>query len=341
MSNVLTYNPYDYAMHENPYPAYGLMRETAPIYRNEELDFWALTRHADVYAAGRDHTTYSNSHGVSLELWSKDMAKRQSFIAMDPPDHTRFRAMISRAFTPRRVAELEPRIRQITRHYLHAALDAGGDFDFITDFAESIPADVISHLVGVPTADRRQILHWSNESLLREEGSGAITASSADATQKLMSYYQQLIADRRAHSGDDMVSALIAAEIDGERLSDTDIGAVLLLLGVAGNESTTKILGNAWYQAAHHPDQRSIAFQPGRIGDWVEETLRYDSSGQMTVRLLTRDVEWHGAVVPAGSRLLLIFATANQEDYEVGTPTRMHHPNIHGFRSLPTTIKPR
>ncbi|MFI6792979.1 cytochrome P450 [Nonomuraea sp. NPDC050383] len=393
MSDVLIYNPYDYAMHENPYPTYELLREKAPIYRNDELDFWALTRHADVYAAGRDFTTYSNSHGVNLELWSPDMARRSSFIAMDPPDHTRFRALISRAFTPRRVAELEPRIRQITRGHLDAALAAGGDFDFITDLAQNIPADVISELVGVPAADRAQVLRWSNESLNREEGTSGIPGSSVAATIQLMTYYGQLIADRRAHPGDDMVSALIAAEIDGQRLSDKDIGAVLLLLGVAGNESTTKILGNAWYQAAVHPGQRRIAFQPGRIGDWVEETLRYDSSGQMTARLVTSDVEWHDTVVPAGSRLLLIFAAANHdprvfpnpemfdldrdtsrtlafgtgphfclgaslarlearivleelvaavhEDYGVGTPVRVHHPNIHGLSSLPTTVKAR
>ncbi|MEV0387909.1 cytochrome P450 [Nonomuraea sp. NPDC050643] len=208
-----------------------------------------------------------------------------------------------------------------------------------------------------------------------------------------MSYYGALIADRRAHPGDDMVSALILAEVDGERLSDQDVGAVLLLLGVAGNESTTKILGNAWLQAARHPEQRRMAFQPGRTDDWVEETLRYDSSGQMTARLVTRDVEWYGTIVPAGSRLLLIFAAANRDprvfpnpdtfdidrdhsrtlafgtgphfclgaslarletrivleeliaaihdDYDVGTPVRVHHPNIHGLSSLPTVIKPR
>ncbi|TMR90552.1 cytochrome P450 [Nonomuraea basaltis] len=369
------------------------MRERAPIYRNDDLDFYAATRHPDVHDAARDPETFSNSHGVSLELWSKDIAKRQSFIAMDPPGHTQFRKLISRGFTPRRVAELEPRIRQITRDRLDAVLDAGGEFDFIADLVQNIPADVISELVGVPAADRAQILAWSNASLLREEGSGAITDASADATLKLMGYYAGLIAERRAHPGDDMVSALIEAEIDGQRLSDTDIGAVLLLLGVAGNESTTKILGNAWLQAARHPDQRRIAFQPGRIGDWVEETLRYDSSGQMSVRLVTRDVEWYDTVVPAGSRLLLLFAAANRdpsvfpdpdtfditrdhsrtlafgtgphfclgaslarletrvvpdelgaavhEDYEVGTPVRVHHPNIHGLSALPTTVKPR
>ncbi|MGR6921223.1 cytochrome P450 [[Actinomadura] parvosata] len=394
MSDVtLSYSPYDYAMHEDPYPTYARLREEAPIYRNEDVDFWALTRHADVYAAGRDFATYSNSYGVSLELWAPDMAKRSSFIAMDPPEHTRFRALISRGFTPRRVADLESRIRDITRGHLQAALDAGGEFDFITDLAEKIPADVICSLIGVPAADRAQILRWSNENLLRGEVTGAVTAASAAATRALMSYYAQLIADRRARPGDDLVSALIAAEIDGERLSDTDIGAVLLLLGVAGNESTTKILGNAWYQAARHPDQRRAAFQPGRVPAWVEETLRYDSSGQMAARLVTRDVEWHGTVVPAGSRLLLVFAAANHdprvfpdperfdldrdhsktltfgtgphfclgaslarletrvvleelvaavdEDYQVGTPVRMHHPNIRGFRSLPTMVKAR
>ncbi|MEV0306455.1 cytochrome P450 [Nonomuraea fuscirosea] len=391
--SALTYSPYDYSMHEDPYPTYALLREQAPIYRNDDFDFWTLTRHADVYAAGRDPLTYSNSRGVNLELWSEDLAKRQSFIAMDPPDHTQFRRLVSKGFTPRRVAELEPRIRQITRGYLSAALDAQGEFDFIADLAQNIPADVISELVGVPVTDRKQILAWSNESLGRDEVTGAVTAASAAATRELMGYYAQLIADRRAHLGDDLVSALIAAEIDGEQLSDTDIGAVLLLLGVAGNESTTKILGNAWYQAARHPDQRRTAFQLGRIDGWMEETLRYDSSGQMTARLVTRDVEWYGNTVPAGARLLLIFAAANRdprvfpspdtfdisrdtsaaiafgtgphfclgaslarletrvvldelvatvhEDYEVGMPVRVHHPNIHGLASLPTVVKAR
>ncbi|WP_237101379.1 cytochrome P450 [Nonomuraea sp. MG754425] len=394
MSDVtLTYNPYDYAMHEDPYPTYARLREKAPIYRNDEFDFWALTRHADVYAAGRDYATYSNRYGVNLELWSEDLAKRQSFIAMDPPEHTQFRRLVSAGFTPRRVAELEPRIRRITHDYLDVVLDAGGEFDFITDLAQNIPADVISELVGVPTADRTQILAWSNESLLRDPVTGAVTAASVDATRKLVGYYRELIADRRAHLGDDMVSALIEAEIDGQRLSDQDIGAVLLLLGVAGNESTTKILGNAWYKAACHPRQRSIAFQTGRIEDWVEETLRHSSSGQMTARHVARDVEWHGVTVPAGARLLLIVAAANRdprvfdrpdvfdldrdhskalafgtgphfclgaslarletrvvldelvvavhENYAVGTPVRVHHPNIHGLSSLPTAVKAR
>jgi cytochrome P450 len=312
VSDAPTYSPYDYAIHEDPYPTYAQLREHAPVYRHEELDFWAITRHADVYAAGRDPGTFSSSHGVSLELWSPEARQRSSFIAMDPPEHTQFRGLISRAFTPRRIAELEPRIREITRGYLARALDQRDGFDFIADFAESIPADVISELVGVPAADRPQILRWSNESLRREEGSTGIPEVAVSAIVQLMGYYGELIADRRAHPGDDMLSALIAAEIDGQRLADTDIRAVLLLLGIAGNESTTKILGNAWWQAARHPDQRELAFS-GRIQEWVEETLRYDSSGQMTARLVTRDVDLHGVTVPAGARMLLVFAAANHD----------------------------
>ncbi|SEU46362.1 cytochrome P450 [Nonomuraea wenchangensis] len=311
--SVISYSPYDRAMHEDPYPTYARLREQAPLYRNDELDFWALTRHADVHAAGRDPNTYSNSYGVDLGLWSKDMARRQSFIAMDPPEHTQFRALISRAFTPRRVGELEPFVRRITRERLRAVLDAGGDFDFI-HLVQDIPADVISELVGVPAADRKQILAWSNDNILRDETTGAVTEASAAATLNLVTYYAELIAERRARPGNDMVSALIEAEIDGQRLSDQDVGAVLLLLGVAGNESTTKVLGNAWLQAARHPDQRSVVFgDPARIGDWVEETLRFDSSGHMTARHVTRDVEWYGTTVPAGARMLLIFAAANRD----------------------------
>ncbi|MEV0391397.1 hypothetical protein [Nonomuraea sp. NPDC050643] len=138
------------------------------------MNFHALTGHGDVYAASRDSGTYSNKKGVNLELWSDDLAKRQSFIAMDPPNHTQFRRLVSSGFTPRRVAELEPRIRQITRSYLHRALDARR-FDFVADLAQNIPADVISELIGVPAVDRQQVLAWSNESLLRDEGTGAIT----------------------------------------------------------------------------------------------------------------------------------------------------------------------
>ncbi|MGI5292953.1 cytochrome P450 [Nonomuraea polychroma] len=393
---TIRYNPYDFAIHEDPYPTYALMREHAPLYRNDDLDFWALTRHADVEAAARNHKLYSNSYGVTLDLWSPNAKKRSSFISMDPPEHSHFRALISKGFTPRRVAELEPRIRDITRHHLANVLDRG-TFDFVTDFAQAVPVDVISELIGVPAADRNRVLQLSNTSIEREDGSSDIPPAAVDATLQLLTYYGDLIAERRVHPADDLTSALIAADIDGERLSDSDIRAVVHLLGSAGNESTTKILANAWYQAARHPVERAKAWA-GAIPQWVEETLRYDSSGQLVARYVNADATWYGTTIPAGSRLLLIFAAANRdprvyadadqynldryspghnsppplafgtgphfclgaalarletriileelaavlhEDYDVGQPRRVHHGNLRGMASLPTTVKPR
>ncbi|MFD8563417.1 cytochrome P450 [Streptosporangium canum] len=317
----LIYNPFDYALHEDPYPTYARMREEAPLYRSTtpELDFYALSRHADVWASFRNPTLYSSSHGVSLELWSPNARERSSFISMDPPEHTAFRALVSRGFSPRRVQNLEPRIRELTRARLTAAIEAGS-FDFI-DLAQRVPVDVISELIGVPEADRDQVLTWSNLMIARDE-TFSMPPAARQATGAIMGYYEALIAERRRYPGDDMLSALLAAEIDGQHLTDTDIRAVLMLLGVAGNESTAKLLGNAWYQAARHPDQRAVAFAPGGIRPWIEETLRYDSSGQMVARLVTADVELYGQVVPTGSRMLLLGASANHDPRAFSGPDR-------------------
>ncbi|MFI6507435.1 cytochrome P450 [Streptosporangium sp. NPDC050855] len=316
------YNPFDHALHEDPYPVYGRLREEAPLYLSTipELPFWALSRHADVWAAFRDTGLYSSAYGVSLELWSPQARERSSFISMDPPEHTNFRALVSRGFSPRRVMDLEPRIRELTRARLAVVLEAG-EFDFVGDLAQRVPVDVISELVGVPEADREEVLRLSNLMIARDE-SFTMPAAGREATGVLMRYYEELIAERRARPGGDMVSALLAAEIDGRRLSVTDVRAVLMLLGVAGNESTAKLLGNAWYQAARNPDQRAVAFAPGGVGPWIEETLRYDSSGQMVARRVTRDVELYGQVVPEGSRMLLLGAAANHDPRVFPDPER-------------------
>ncbi|WP_433358682.1 cytochrome P450 [Streptosporangium sp. CA-115845] len=310
----LDYNPFDFALHEDPYPTYARLREEAPVYLSTvpEVPFYALSRHGDVWDAFRDPARFSSSHGVSLELWSPEARKRSSFISMDPPEHTQFRSLVSRGFSPRRVAALEPRIRELTRARLAEALDAK-TFDFTT-LVQRIPVDVISELIDVPKEDRDQILTWSNLIVQRdEEHNFTMPPAAMQATRALVGYYAALIAERRRHLGDDMVSALIAAEIDGNCLTDADICAVLLLLGVAGNESTIKLLGNAWYQVAIHPDQRAVAFAPGGIRPWVEETIRYDSSGQMVARLVTTDTILHEQVIPAGSRVLLLAAAANRD----------------------------
>jgi cytochrome P450 len=321
---ALVYSPYDYAVHEDPYPTYARLREEAPVYRNAALGFWALSRHADVIEAFRDHGTYSSAHGVSLDpAASGPHAHRtMSFLAMDPPMHGRMRGLVSRGFTPRRVLDLEPRIRDLARAYLEPALDAG-TCDLIGDLAGRLPMDVISELMGVPAADRDEVRRLADLLVHREEGVHDVPASGVEAALSLVGYYSELLADRRRHPTDDLTSALLQAEVDGDRLSEEEIIGFLFLMVVAGNETTTKLLGNAWWWAWRNPDQRTRAMADRASAPaWVEETLRYDASTQLLARTTTRDVELHGEVIPAGGRVVLLVGSANRDPRAFEEPDR-------------------
>jgi cytochrome P450 len=315
MGGDLVYDPYAYEIHEDPYPTYARLRAEAPLYRNDERGFWALSRYHDVMAAFRDSERFSNSHGVSIDpAASGPHAHRtMSFLAMDPPEHGRMRGIVSRAFTPRRVAEMEDGIRALTVAHLEPAL-ASGSFDFVADLAGKVPMDVISEMLGVPVADRAELRRLSDLLVHREEGIADVPPEGVAAALELVVYYAAMIADRRAHPGDDLVSALCAAEVDGDRLTDDEITAFLFLMVVAGNETTTKLLAHAWYWAWRNPDQRAVPFaDPSRIPDWVEETLRYDTSSQMLARRTKVDVPLHGGVIPAGDTVVLLAGSANRD----------------------------
>lgn len=321
---VVAYDPYDYAIQDDPYPVYAWLRENAPLYRNDEHGFWALSRHADVVAALRNETTYSNQMGVSIDpaSWGPNAKYAMSFLAMDPPDQTRLRALVSRGFTPRRVQELEPRIRKLARAHLDAALDGGG-FDFIDEFAGKLPMDVISELMGVPQQDRAELRRLADLVLHRQEGTRDVPQEGVDAALALFGYFGQMIRDRRRQPHDDLVSALVDAELDGERLADAEIVGFALLMIVAGNETTTKLLGNCVYWAHRNPEQRAIVFaDPAQVPGWVNETLRYDSSTQTLARYLIEDVALHGSVAPAGAQLLLLLGSANRDPAVFPDPDR-------------------
>jgi len=309
------YDPYAYAIHEDPYPVYARLRDEAPLYRNDERGFWALSRHGDVLEGFRNTEALSSANGVSLDPMATgpNAHRTMSFLAMDPPRHGQMRALVSKGFTPRRVLDLEPRIRQLTREHLDPLLEQR-EFDFIADLAGKIPMDVISELIGVPTADRAEIRRLSDVVVHRDEGVHDVPPEGVEAALALVVYYSDLLADRRASPTDDLTSALLAAEIDGVRLTDDDIIGFLFLMGVAGNETTTKLLGHCWYWAWRNPDQRAIPWaDPSRIGDWVEETLRYDTSSQMLARSATENIELHGGTIAAGDRVLLLVGSANRD----------------------------
>ncbi len=323
-TDAAVFNPYDYPMQDDPYPTYAWLRERAPLYYNPELEFWALSRHADVTAAFRTEGTYSNSMGVSLDpsAWGPHARHVMSFLAMDPPDQTRLRGLVSRGFTPRRVAELEVRIRQISREHLDA-LSLGEPFDFIDQFAGRVPMDVISEMVGVPPADRAELRRLADLLVHREEGASDVSKEGVDAAVALFAYYVELLAARRRDPRDDLTSALTLAETDGDRLTDEEIIGFLFLMIVAGNETTTKLLGNSVYWAARNPDELAkVIADPQRIPDWVNETLRYDGSTQLLARLLLKDVELHGQVARANSRLVLLLGAANRDGAVFPDPDR-------------------
>ena len=285
--SAVEYDPYAYENHEDPYPTYQRLREEAPLYFNAERDFYALSRHADVSAAFRDSGKFSSTDGVSLDPAASGpgAARTASFLAMDPPRHTRMRALVSRAFTPKRVAELEPRVREIAVEHLGPALEQG-EFDFITDFAGRLPMDVVCELLGVPASERDELRRLSDLVVHREDGLRDIPQAGIDAVFALITYYVELVAARRAQPADDLTSALLEAEIDGDRLNDDDIVGFLFLMVVAGNETTTKLLGNAWYWAWRNPDGTGEAVR----GPGADRAV---GGGDAAVRRLHADARPH------------------------------------------------
>ncbi|RDI35887.1 hypothetical protein DEU38_101367 [Rhodococcus sp. AG1013] len=311
----VTFNPYDYDFHDDPYRVYARLRDEHPLYRNVDMSFWVLSRHADVMAGFRDSKRLSSANGVSLDpaAYGPHAHRTMSFLAMDDPRHMRMRQLVSRGFTPRRVAELEGRITELTRQYLEPALDAG-EFDWISEFAGKLPMDVISELMGVPESDRAELRRLADLVVHREDGVLDIPPAAIESSIKLITYYVEMLGQRRRNRADDLTSALIDAEIDGDKLTDEEIIGFMFLMVVAGNETTTKLLGNALYWGARHPDQAAAVLRDRALApQWVEETLRYDTSSQILARTAAVDLEFHGQTIPAGDRVLLLVGSANRD----------------------------
>ena len=316
ITHPLRYSPFDYQMHADPYPTYQRLRDEAPLYRNEEQDFWAVSRHADVLTVLRDTSTYSSAHGVSLEpsATGPHAYRVTSFLAQDPPRHDLVRAIVSKGFTPRRVAALEPWIRELTSVYIEPALD-GEPFDFVGQLAGKLPMDVISEMIGVPASDRDEVRRLADGVMHRDDSLNDVPVASGEAAIELGSYFMDMVRARRERSTGDLTSAVVEAALNGERLSDGEVVGFLFLMVIAGNETTAKLLANAWYWAWRNPEERTKVFtDPRAIGRWIEETLRFDSSTQVVARRVTQDVELHGQHMSEGDRLAILLGSANRDD---------------------------
>jgi cytochrome P450 len=321
-------NPFSYEFHADPHPIYRALRDEAPLYRNDRMGFWALSRFADVLAAFVDWQTYSSAEGILLErLDPKALEVTPMMIFMDPPRHGRLRKLVSRAFTARRIASLEPFVRATAVGMLDGLAERGGG-DFVGEFTAPFPTEVIFTLIGVPQADRPQLREWTDQALDRDPDTPELPPRAIEASMNSMRYWYQLVADLRQHPNDGLLCALFDAEIEADeggttKLSDGEIIGLCSLLGAAGNETTTKLLANAAVLFARHPEEyRKVLDDPARIPGAIEEVLRYSSPAQYAVRTLTRDVEWYGRTVAKADRILLLIGSANRDERAFPHPDR-------------------
>ena len=335
MSDIY-WDPFDTDIDTDPHPVWKRMRDEAPLYRNDRFDFWALSRFADVEAAHRDHATFSSAHGTVLEMMSPQPMGGGFMIFMDPPDHTQLRTLVSRAFTPRRVTQLEDRIRTLCAE-LFDAQGGRDEFDYVQGFAARLPAEVIAALIGVPESDREYVRKYIDLTFHIEPGVGMINDVSLDAQIVLTRYLHEQLREREQNPRDDMLTALVEAEItdhDGNRrkLDNAECATFANLIISAGTETVARLLGNAAVLLAEHPDQRAeLAADAALIPNAVEELLRYEAPSPVQGRWTTRDVELHGAVVPKDSKVLLLTGSAGRDERKYSDADRfdIHRPIDH------------
>lgn len=320
----MEYDPTSWEIQENPYPVYRWLRDEAPVYCNEQMGFWALSRFEDVWDATLDWQTFTSTHGQTLEEVKSPLP---IMISMDPPQHTRVRALVAKAFTPRRVAEIEPAVRELTRERL-AGLEPGMQIDLFEQLASSMPMDVISTMLGVPAEQRDHVRHLTNQMMHREPGELEVSERTVQIGTELIAIFSDLIAARRREPEDDLISALIGATLDGEdgkptSLTDEELLGFCLLLGSAGHETTARLICNSAVTLARHPDQRrELAASPQLLPGAVDEFLRYDPPSQVQGRWSTRPVELHGVTIPADRRVLLLTGAAQRDPRQYDDPDR-------------------
>lgn len=326
----LYWDPFSHEIDDDPFPYYRRLRDEAPVYRNERFGFYALSRYDDVRAALTAPQSFSSELGITLEDVSAAMPP--SLITMDPPRHTRMRRLIGALFTPRRVADLETGVRELARELLAAHVENGG-LDVLRDYAAILPMAVICELLGVPREDQAQLRAWS-ELVVGRPDDDVMDApeQSMQAGIAIAQYFEALVADRRATPGDDILSLLVrigersegdAESPDQEPLTHEEVIGFLWLLLVAGNDTSTRTIGNACWWLDAFPDQLdALLADRSLVGHAVEETLRYDGAAHMIGRTMRTAVELHGVTLPAGAKVGMLLASANRDERHWDDPDR-------------------
>lgn len=331
----VSYNPLDKRYQIDPYPLYRRLRERDPIHRSRLINGWVLTRYRDVVEVLRDPRFLADDRKLPFQekqrrqmikdgIMGEDDGGGIAMLRNDPPDHTRLRALVSRAFTPRTVEALRPRIEEIVTAALDEVAGDGG-MDVVQTVAYPLPVIVIAELLGVPVEDREQFKRWSDDAV---SSFGVVSLTemgrSLAAFRTLRAYFERAADERRREPREDLLSALVAAEQEGDKLTADEVFSVCVLLLVAGNETTTSLIGNGLYALLQHPDQLALLRDdPALMEGAVEEMLRFDSPVQATSRFVLEDVELDGHAVKSGQQVIALLGAANRDPEQFDEPDRL------------------
>jgi cytochrome P450 len=315
---TVEYNPFARDTQTNPFPVYRWLRDEAPVYHNAEVGFYALSRFDDVLQAHLDPATFVSSHGVTIEGYDQG---QDLLITSDAPRHNWHRKLVSRLFTPRAIADLEPKVRAIAAEVLDRARDRG-EIDIVAEFSTHLPMMVIAEMLGLPPETRADLRRTSDRILDRSEADelGNTTDDSQLAMIEMMTLLTEIVDDTSKHLGDDIASILLSARVtddDGNEvaLTHAQVASRLLEMTIAGHETTAKLIANGVVALTWYPDQRAeLAADPSLIPNAVEEMLRWDPPSHYQGRWVERDVTLHGVTIPADSRVILITGAANHDE---------------------------
>jgi cytochrome P450 len=327
----LYYDPYDYAIDADPYGVWKRLRDESPVYWNERHGFYALSRYDDVLEGLLDTETFLSSHGIVLEMIADEPYQIPMMIMLDAPEHTKLRKLVSRAFTPRRIAGLEHKIAELCRAFFDT-VEGEDEFDYIDHFAGVLPPTVILSLVGYPEGHAQEFRARADESLHVEEGGTMehkfrepLVAENGEISNEAFAILPELMEQRRKDPQDDLITGLVHAEIeeDGETRSLTleEIVAFVQLLSSAGTETVARLLGFAAVTLARFPDQRQLLVDdPSLIPNAIEELLRYEAPSPIQSRWVARDIERHGTVIPRGSKVALLNGSGDRDERHFAAP---------------------
>ena len=311
------YDPFDPVFHQDPYPSYRRLRDEDPVHRTPR-GYWVLSRFEDVFGAAIDSSTYSSAQGLTFE--EDEIIKlglKPTMVMMDRPRHSTFRRLISKGFTPRRVADLEPSVRDFVRRRV-AELSEAGAADLVEVLAGPLPSFVVASYLGVPEADRQQFGVWG-DAIVDANATGNTVRDAGEAVAGLYGYFTELVGRRRRQPGNDMLSDLVTARVDGRPLELDEILGYCFVMIAGGNDTASGLLAGSAALLSEHPGQRRLLVEdPGLLDGAVEELLRLTSPVQGLSRTTTQAVELHGVHIPHGSKVHLLYGSANRDEREFG-----------------------